>query len=255
MDTQPAQDHLCLVVVLVVCLLAQVRLPVDTFRFHWCRFTTIYFCFHRISEPIPTQPLKFEEAFSEQGILSATFTIAKRRPYPAAVTVTEVKLDDPVLHYDCVPSRNSKDVFLTATGINSTNYPLLEGPASIFTDNCFSSKMKLKTVNSGEKFSVPLGTDPSVQLRYGVCSYRKEGLFNHRSPSLRIKRLRSHLICPFGKSSEENSLSPALDEDNILKWTEELKPGEEKELLVKWSMEYPVDETIDHNQQEIRHSK
>uniref|UniRef100_A0A915DY34 Protein kinase domain-containing protein n=1 Tax=Ditylenchus dipsaci TaxID=166011 RepID=A0A915DY34_9BILA len=125
------------------------------------------------------------------------FTIAKKKTIPSSslsnehrVTVTEVELDDPVLHYDC------------------HKLSFVGGPASIFMDNCFSSKMKLKTINSGEKFSVPLGTDPSVQLRYGVCSYRKEGLFQSNLsaspclslfPSLRIKRLRSHLICPFGK--------------------------------------------------------
>jgi hypothetical protein len=67
------------------------------------------------------------------------------------VTITTKDLDSPMLRYDCVPSKNPNDVFLTAAAKNQTEYPVLAGTAAIFVDNCFTSKV----CNRFSKLGIP----------------------------------------------------------------------------------------------------
>ena len=46
----------------------------------------------------------------------------------------------PLLHFDSVPKKSS-NVYLTASMINNSAYPLLEGIASVYVDNSFSTKV------------------------------------------------------------------------------------------------------------------
>lgn len=54
---------------------------------------------------------------------------------------------EPLLHLDCVPSKDT-NVFLTASTLNCSDYPLLAGFASIYVDNSFSSKVGRSVVAS-----------------------------------------------------------------------------------------------------------
>uniref|UniRef100_A0A915DS88 DUF4140 domain-containing protein n=1 Tax=Ditylenchus dipsaci TaxID=166011 RepID=A0A915DS88_9BILA len=55
------------------------------------------------------------------------------------VTIAVLDLSS-LLRLDCVPSKDT-NVFVTATTINTTKYPLLAGTASVYVDNSFSSKV------------------------------------------------------------------------------------------------------------------
>lgn len=45
-----------------------------------------------------------------------------------------------------------------------------------------------------------------------------------------------------------------LSKDNQLEWVVELGPGEQKELKVKWSMEYPLNDHLIYNLSTKRNS-
>jgi uncharacterized protein (TIGR02231 family) len=81
---------------------------------------------------------------AESHVLSTTFTVPQKKTIPSdgsehKVTIATLNMK-PVLHFNCVPSKNT-NVYLTATMINSSSYPLLSGQASIYVDNSFSAKV------------------------------------------------------------------------------------------------------------------
>ncbi|KAI1706134.1 protein F37C4.5 [Ditylenchus destructor] len=238
-----------------------------------------------------TPPLKIEGAITEKGLLSATFTIAQKKTIPSSstvdshdhkVTIATIDFDSLSLHFDCVPSKNPKDVFLTATAENNSNYPMLEGSASLFVDNCFTSKIHLKQIVAGEKFDIPIGVDPSVKLDYKAEQRQKQGVFasiikthdrkivvrNTKTDEtvaltiyqqipkswdqkIKISLESPQLTKPSDESGVENSTKRiAINKDNILEWKESLKPQEEKELFIKWTVEYPANEAIDYKEEQ-----
>ncbi|KAI1704083.1 protein F37C4.5 [Ditylenchus destructor] len=238
-----------------------------------------------------TPPLKYEESITEKGLLSATFTIAQKKTIPSSstvnsqdhkVTIATIDFDSLSLHFDCVPSKNPKDVFLTATAENNSNYPMLEGSASLFVDNCFTSKIHLKQIVAGEKFDIPIGVDPSVKLEYKAEQRQKQGVFAsvikthdrkivvkntktdetvaltiyQQIPKSWDQKIKISLESPqLTKSSDQSggenlTKRITMNKDNILEWKESLKPQEEKELFIKWTVEYPANETIDYKEEQ-----
>ncbi|CAD5219994.1 unnamed protein product [Bursaphelenchus okinawaensis] len=121
---------------------------------------------------------------TENNVLSTTFTVPQKKTIyseNSELKVTIVALElDPVLHFDCVPRRNF-GVFLTASAINTSSYPLLAGMASVYVDSSFSAKIPLPSVYSGERFDCPLGIDPSIKVQYRpVQKYlQKSGMLNN----------------------------------------------------------------------------
>lgn len=71
----------------------------------------------------------------------------------------------PQLSHECVP-RKSSSVFLAASMMNDSPFPLLRGEASIFLNNSFVNKVDLKSVSPGEKFTCSLGVDPGIKVVY-----------------------------------------------------------------------------------------
>lgn len=57
--------------------------------------------------------------------------------FQVAVTVLEL---EPLFRRECIPSKNT-NVFLVASVINDSKYPLLEGTASIYLDGSFTNKV------------------------------------------------------------------------------------------------------------------
>ncbi|KAI1732970.1 protein F37C4.5 [Ditylenchus destructor] len=115
------------------------------------------------------ESLHVAETEVNKSTLASTFTIPLKKTIPSdnsehKVTIAVLEFV-PVLHFDCVPSKNT-NVFMTATVINASTYPLLPGMASVYVDNSFSSKVGLRAVAAGEKFDCPLGVDTCVKVQY-----------------------------------------------------------------------------------------
>lgn len=87
---------------------------------------------------------------AEHHALSTTFAVKQKKTIPSDGSdhkVTIVSLDlEPILHFDCVPSK-STNVYLTASMLNTSSYPLLSGTASVYVDNSFSTKVSVFHVN------------------------------------------------------------------------------------------------------------
>uniref|UniRef100_A0A914ELR8 Protein F37C4.5 n=1 Tax=Acrobeloides nanus TaxID=290746 RepID=A0A914ELR8_9BILA len=205
-------------------------------------------------------------------------------PSEHKVTIATMELDA-ILHYDVVPKKNT-NAFLTAAVLNTSVYPLLTGQASIYLNNSFSTKTSIGPVYAGEKFDCPLGVDPSIKVQYKpVHKYQQQlGLLNKSSsttneqkiivkntkrdgvlltihehiPKSTDEKIKIKLFTPEvkpGINHEEDNKSlklpdvgAKLNNNHNLEWTILLSPDEERELSVKWTIDYPPTETIEYNE-------
>lgn len=82
----------------------------------------------------------------EHHALASTFKVPQKKTIPSdnsehKVTIAALELQ-PMLHFDCVPSK-STNVYLTASLINASAYPLLAGSASVYVDGSYSTKASI----------------------------------------------------------------------------------------------------------------
>uniref|UniRef100_A0AC34F516 DUF4139 domain-containing protein n=1 Tax=Panagrolaimus sp. ES5 TaxID=591445 RepID=A0AC34F516_9BILA len=181
---------------------------------------------------------------------------------------------EPVFTHETVPSKTAS-AFLTAVITNTSSLPLLPGMASIYLNNSFISTTNLKSILPGEEFRCSLGIDPSLKVEYKPCSrmneqvgfMTKNSLCTHEQiVSLRnAKASQSALITirePIPKAVDEKIkicvLSPDLrpgrmdariNKDQHLEWAVHLAPGEQRDLHIKYTIEYPLNETITYYNQ------
>uniref|UniRef100_A0A914E697 Protein F37C4.5 n=1 Tax=Acrobeloides nanus TaxID=290746 RepID=A0A914E697_9BILA len=235
-------------------------------------------------------PIRRKEFTPKENAIATTFSVPHKKtipsdPFQHKVTITTIELDA-ILHYDVVPYNNTY-VFLTADAINTSNYPLLSGMASIYVDNSFSITTKLGPVRVGEKFDCSLGIDPSIKVEYKpVNKYQQViGRYNKISSTVNeqkvilknTKRIESvlltmheyvpksnddeikiKLVSPDITStiSKENNnkalklpeVGAKLNNNHNLEWTVILAPDEERELTIKWTIDFPSNETIEYEE-------
>lgn len=72
-------------------------------------------------------------------------------PFGVQVTIATFTLDATFSHYS--PVCKSQSAFLFATCTNASDYILLPGPASVFTDGSFTATTSLPRVSPMESFS------------------------------------------------------------------------------------------------------
>ncbi|KAH7712195.1 Conserved hypothetical protein CHP02231 [Aphelenchoides avenae] len=237
---------------------------------------------------------------SQQHVLSTTFVVPQKKTVPSdsadhKVTITVLEFE-PLFRYDVVPSKNT-NVFLAASVINSSDYPLLAGPASIYMDGSFSNRTHIKAVSVGDKFDCPIGVDPTVKVDYKLAHifHQQAGMISKSSVTVREQKIvvknakqnqlvlltvvehvpkatdekiKVKLMHPEVKASaptaasnsgrpsisSEADLKPHLEapevgvklnDANNLEWTVLVSPNEEKELVVKWTVEVPANETVE----------
>ncbi|KAI6206723.1 Protein F37C4.5 [Aphelenchoides besseyi] len=151
------------------------------------------FCEFEVEED-DEETFEVEEYTAEHHALSTTFTVKQKKTIPSdgsehKVTIATLDLD-PILHFDCVPSK-STNVYLTASMINSSSYPLISGTASVYVDNSFSTKVAINTVSQGEKFDCSLGVDPTVKVTYKpVHKYQQQvGMLNKTSVTMNQQKI------------------------------------------------------------------
>lgn len=204
------------------------------------------------------------------------------------VTITAETLKS-LLHYRCVPKKSTK-VFLTALVINDSDYPLLPGNATIYLNNSMSANIYLKTTSCGERFECPLGVDKTVKVVYKPThQYQSQvGTFNKVSSTTNEQRIivknnkRSEPVLitlnePIPKSTDEKikvklalpeikqqngtdndntfklpEVGCKLDDLHNLQWTASINPNEERELTIKWMVEYPPTEKLVYSERDER---
>lgn len=164
--------------------------------------------------------------------------------------------------YVAIP-KLTQSVYLTAELINKAAYPLLPGQIRIFTGNTFIGTAGMKKVASGEKFSLPFGSDDQITVtRDGQRQHKEAGLFGKNRMGYRYT-LEAH---NFRKEAQTISIKDQLPlagdqeikvsledagmqptekkEDGTLLWKLKLGPGEKKRFSYEIVVEYPKDREV-----------
>lgn len=212
-----------------------------------------------------------------QGVTSATFHIAAPTSLPSnnstqkvaiATTTLATKLD-----YEAAPKLREA-AFLHAAAVNTTDYPLLGGTMNTFLDDVFVAASSLKTVMPGEKLELALGADEGIAIKRRVVQRFAEGTgltnsgrrvtyefvitvtnnkktpesvtFREPLPVSRNEKIVVKLLAPQERElgTPEKPREITREADGHLAWRLELKPGEKREIPLKFSVDYPNEVTV-----------
>ncbi|HEY0945057.1 MAG TPA: mucoidy inhibitor MuiA family protein [Opitutaceae bacterium] len=205
---------------------------------------------------------------------SATFKIAAPATLPSdastqKIAITTAKLAAG-LQYQATP-KQLESAFLSAYVANSTEFPLLAGAANTFLDDTFIAASRLKTVMPGETFELALGADEGVAIKRTLVKRFTEDtgltnkgrrityewlvtvtnhkptaervVFKEPAPVSRDEKIVVKVLTP----AEKEVGTPAAprevtrEADGVLVWRLDLKPGEKRELPLKFTIEHPAD--------------
>ena len=209
----------------------------------------------------------------ESTATSATFKI------PVAVTLASDNSTQKVgittfklaanLQYQATP-KVREAAFLSAYTTNTSDYPLLAGAMNTFLDGTFVATSQLKTVMSGEKFELALGADEGVAIKRKLVNRFTEDtgltssgrrttyevlvtvtnnkktaeriVFKEGVPLSRDEKITVKIITPAERDTGTKAAPKevTIEEDGKLVWRLDLKPGEKREIPLKYSIEHPA---------------
>ncbi|GAU98934.1 hypothetical protein RvY_10006 [Ramazzottius varieornatus] len=179
------------------------------------------------------------------------------------------------MQYKSIPKREER-AFLEAKAKNSSPYPILPGPASVFFGTNFVATVNLKTVSPQEDFTCSLGVDPAVRITYrpvrkfneqtgllqrsNVVTYVQEvDIYNTREESIHIvlqeqvprsteDRLKVILIEPALTRDQREAKGYLLNQDNNLEAEMDIKGRTKHVWTIKYRLEYPSDKEIEETE-------
>ena len=213
-------------------------------------------------------PVPYRTAEVRESLTSASFPIAGESTIPAdnadhRVTVMIVPLGGSFSH-SAVPKLQA-EAFFKASLRNSTDYPILPGPMSVYVDNGFVSTSRLPAVMPGEKFEAFLGADNGVHIERKLLNRVTDisGLFSktrktryeiliiaeNRKKTAQTLSLRENVPVSQDERIKVEVVLPRPEEatpdaGGIITWQLRLAPGEKKEIRVQYSIEAPVDLSV-----------
>ncbi|ATC63766.1 hypothetical protein CMV30_07260 [Nibricoccus aquaticus] len=174
------------------------------------------------------------------------------------------------LQYQATP-RLQETAFLSAYVTNSTDFPLLAGSVNTFLGDSFVATSGLKTVMPSEKFELALGADESIGVKRKVVNRFAEDtgltgsgrrvtyeflvtltnnkkttervVFKELLPVSRNEKIVVKLIGPMERDVGTVAAPKEVtrEADGKLVWRLDLKPGEKREIALKFSVEHPAD--------------
>jgi uncharacterized protein (TIGR02231 family) len=204
----------------------------------------------------------------EAGATSASFKIATAATIPSDGSAQKVPIAATKLaanpEYLTVPKRQTT-AFLTTKVVNSTDFPLLAGAMNVFLDGTFVATSNLRTVMAGEKFDLALGADEGISVKHkrvqkftedtGLTNSGKRITYEYLLTIQNNKKFAERVIVadqlPLSRNEkivikqlvpEAREVKPT--DEGTLKWTLDLKPGEKREITVKFAVEHPNDVNV-----------
>lgn len=129
----------------------------------------------------------------------------------------------------------------------------------MFLDSTFVATSQLRTAMPGEKFDLALGADEGISVKHkrvtrftedtGLTNSGKRVTYEYLLTIQNNKRTTERIVVTDQVPVSRNEkvvvkvLSPSDKEakpakDGFVKWTLDLKPGEKRELTVKFSVDY-----------------
>ena len=218
--------------------------------------------------PAPEQDATFARATVETAATSATFRIAApttitsdNAPQKVAIATTRLAATP---EYLAIPKRLPA-AFLTTKVTNTSDFPFLAGAMNVFLDGTFVAASQLRAVQPGEKFDLSLGVDEGIALKRKLVNRFAEdtgltnggrrvtyefllSVQNNKKTAERVVLLdqlplsRNEKIVVKLLAADPKDLKP--DAEGTLKWTLDLKPGEQREFTLKFSVDYPADVNV-----------
>ncbi len=215
--------------------------------------------------PAP-EPAAFQTAQAAAEGTSIAFKIPKPVDIPSDNTrhSTVIALEKlPVsTEYGTVP-KLSPVAYLTAELVNKAGWPLMPGTVKIFSGNTFVGSAEMKQVASGEKFTLPFGSDDQITVKREELKQHKEaGMFGKNRMGYRstitVSNFRKEAQTVNVKdqlplagdseikiSLEEATLPPTeKKDDGTLIWKMKLAAGEKKVISYEIVVEYPKDREV-----------
>ncbi len=215
--------------------------------------------------PAP-EPAAFQTAQADAEGTSIAFKIPKPVEIPSDNTrhSTVIALEKlPVsTEYSSVP-KLAPVAYLTAELVNKAGWPLMPGSVKIFSGNTFVGSAAMKQVASGEKFTLPFGSDDQITVKREELKQHKEaGLFGKNRMGYRstvtVTNFRNEAQTisikdqlPLAGDSEikisleEATLPPTeKKDDGTLVWKMKLAAGEKKVFSYEIVVEYPKDREV-----------
>jgi len=219
--------------------------------------------------PVPEErDAEMASATMEAGATSASFKIAVASSVPSdnspqKVPVTSTKFAaNP--EYLTVPKRLAT-AYLTAKVYNNSEFPLLAGAMNVFLDGTFVATSAIRTVMPGEKFDLALGADEGISVKHkrvnrfaedtGLTNSGKRITYEYLHTIQNNKKTAERVIVadqvPISRNEkivvkviapDEKDVKPT--DEGTLKWSLDLKPGEKRELTVKFAVEYAKDVNV-----------
>ncbi|MFI5358265.1 MAG: mucoidy inhibitor MuiA family protein [Opitutales bacterium] len=208
------------------------------------------------------------QATVESAATSATFKVAAPASIASDNSVQKVPVTivplSAELSYATTPKLR-ETAYLHAKVVNTSDYPLLGGALNVFLDGTFVATGRLATTMPGEKFSLALGADEGIAVKHvrvrkfteetGLISNGHRLTYEYRLTIQNHKRTAARVIVndqvPVSRNEKivVKVLAPAADEAKPndagkLQWTLDLKPGEKRELTVKFTVDYPDGVTV-----------
>jgi uncharacterized protein (TIGR02231 family) len=213
-------------------------------------------------------------AIVEAGATSATFKIPVAVTLPSNNTTQKVSIATTKLaanlQYQATP-KVLEAAFLSAYAVNNTDYPFLAGAMNTFLDETFVAASSLKTVMPGEKFELALGADEGIAIKRKLVNRFSEDtgltskgrrvtyeylvtitnnkktaervVFKEPVPVSRNEKIEVNLLTPAERDvgTTEKPKEVTREADGKLVWRFDLKPGEKREVPLKFSIGYPGD--------------
>ncbi len=218
------------------------------------------------AEPPPPQ---FDSAPAQATVdtaaTSASFKIATAATVPSDNTAQKIPVTSAnltaALEYATTPKRLAA-AFLTAKVANTSEFPLLPGAMNIFLDGTFVATGALALVMPGEKFDLALGADEGISVKHkrvqrftentGLTKSGQRFTYEYLLTLQNNKKVAARVVVfdhvPVSRHEKivVKQLVPDAKEmkptaEGALKWTLDLKPGEKRDLTLKFSIEHPND--------------
>lgn len=220
------------------------------------------------ASPPPPVEATLSTATVESSATSAAFRIEVASTIPSdnspqKVPVTSISLAAPP-EYVTAPKRQAA-AFLTSRVANTSEFPLLAGTMNVFLDGTFVATSGIRTVMPAEKFDLALGVDEGISIKHrrvqkftedtGITGSGKRITYEYLLTIQNNKRTAEKVLVtdqvPLSRNEKivVKVLAPDAKEvkptdEGALKWTLDLKPGEKRELTVKFTISHPGDITV-----------
>lgn len=145
---------------------------------------------------IPQDPtIEFEESTWEETGLTATYDVPGIRTISPSQTtrrhkIASIALKNAQLSYVIVPKLREA-AFLKARLCNNSSIGLLKGPVGLTLDGSFLGNSTIPRCSAGTAFSLNLGVDPGIIVKYQKPSVRRNqvGVFQKEGSCIFTRRL------------------------------------------------------------------